>query len=298
MKYHLLLIILFLVSTVSNVFGQDSLYVPKTLAESWEIGSDSHSRDQLFRISEYKKLYVLFANYTTDLNKQPTSDNPKNVAPEPIPYTDTELTFQLSFKTKALRNILGEKIGGDVWVAYTQSSRWQVYNEELSRPFRETNYEPEAILLFNTPYKLGDLQGIFAGVGFNHQSNGRSRPLSRSWNRVIFQAGMQLNDLQIIIRPWFRIQESTEDDDNPDIENYLGRTELTLNYPWRRHYFTLNARHSLRGGSRNHGSARLDYSFRFYGNLKLHAQIFTGYGESMIDYNHKQTTFGFGISLN
>ena len=196
-----------------------------------------------------------------------------------------------------IHNILGKEIGGDVWGAYTQSSRWQLYNNELSRPFRETNYQPEAFILFGTRYKIGIFKGVFMGVGLNHESNGRSNPLSRSWNRIIFQAGWEIDQLQIVLKPWIRLPEDEENDDNPDIEEYMGRAELSFSYAQGRHDFQFATRHSLRDGSNNHGSARLDYSYRVIKNLKIHAQVFTGYGESMIDYNHNQTTFGLGLSL-
>ena len=32
-------------------------------------------------------------------------------------------------------------------------------------------------------------------------------------------------------------------------------------------------------------------------NLRLHTSLFSGYGDSMIDYNRKRTVFSVGLSL-
>lgn len=264
-----------------------------SLSSRWELDSNQ----ELFRIVAYKPVYILFGNYTTDINNRPTSDNPNNVAPKDVDLENTELKFQLSFKTKGLQNIFGKKVGGDLWIAYTQTSRWQLYSGKISRPFRETNYEPEVMFVLPTRYKLFGLEGVYAGIGVNHQSNGRSNPLSRSWNRVIAQFGWQAKNTSIILRPWWRIQEPLETDDNPGIENYIGRMELVYAYEKDRHDISVQARHSLRGGKNNRGSLQIDYGYRVYDYLKIHLQIFHGYGESMIDYNHYQTTFGLGVSL-
>ncbi len=296
MKYLKFLFFACVLMVCSHAISQD-INNYQTLAQTWQLDSTARSQKVEFRILPYKPVYILFANYTTNVNDKPASLNENNVVDEAIGYNNVELAFQISFKTKILHNIFGKEIGGDVWGAYTQSSRWQIYNNTLSRPFRETNYQPEAFILFRTPYHIGNFKGVYTGFGLNHQSNGRSDPLSRSWNRIIFQAGWEVNKVQIVLKPWIRLPEAAKNDDNPDIDDYMGRAELDLSYAFGNHDFELVTRHSLRGGDNNHGSARLDYSYRFVKNLKIHAQVFTGYGESLIDYNHNQTTFGLGISL-
>jgi phospholipase A1 len=135
-----------------------------------------------------------------------------------------------------------------------------------------------------------------AGVGINHQSNGRGDPLSRSWNRVIFTVGLDRENWALVLRPWWRVPDGN-DDDNPDIEDYIGRGDAMLTYSKGGHEFTVLARHSLRTGDKSHGAVQLDWGFPIHRSFRGHIQAFHGYGESLIDYNHKATYIGLGISL-
>ena len=284
----------FISTNAQNLFEKQDY----TLKHQWDINDTVADNKGLFKLKAYKPVYILFANYSTNVNKAPQSDSPDHSVNTPIGINDTELKFQLSFKTKVLRNIFGKKVGGGIWMGYTQTSRWQLYNEELSRPFRETNYEPEIMLIVPTIYSFWRIDGVYSGIGLNHQSNGRGLPLSRSWNRIILQVGWETKNLSIIIKPWWRIQEAPEVDDNPGIENYIGRGELLVAYKKGRHNLSFIGRHSLRFGDNNRGGMQINYSMRVYDNLKIYTQLFHGYGESMIDYNHSQTTIGIGVSLH
>jgi len=290
--YFLFLFGIIAISHSQNKFDTETV----SLSERWDLIKPSNKK-QLFKFEPYKPVYILFTNYTNDINQQPSSENPNNTVPSPIELNQVELKFQLSFKTKILQNVFGEKTGGDFWIGYTQSSRWQIYNATQSRPFRETNYEPEMIFILPTKYKLFGLNGVYSGVSLTHQSNGRANPLSRSWNRVIFHVGLEAQNWSVIFKPWIRISEDLAEDDNPNIENYLGRAELLVAYKHKRHQASFRGRHSLNGGHNNRGSVQFNYAAQLYNNLKIYTQFFHGYGESMIDFNHKQTTIGIGLSL-
>lgn len=261
--------------------------------DRWEL--DEATRRGTFVIRPYKPVYILPVTWTDDPNELPVSEGGGNELAEPLALDDWEAEFQLSFKTKIWQGVF--KRYGDLWLGYTQTSRWQLYNEAASRPFRESNYEPEAILSFATDFRLFGFRGRLLGVSLNHQSNGRADPLSRSWNRVIGMAGFERGDWVVQLRPWWRIPDSAEQDENPAIEDFVGRIEVLV--VWRRHghEIEMTGRHSLRLDERSHGSLQLDWAFPIAGELKGQVQIFTGYGESLIDYNHRQTTIGLGVSL-
>ncbi|MGO1892525.1 MAG: phospholipase A [Luteimonas sp.] len=272
---------------IANV-GQGSL-----LDSRWELAAGS--KLGLFNFRAYKPVYLLPAFWTSSTNPTPSSPNPDNTVTEPQELSSIEAKFQISFKTKAWENLFGNN--GDLWLGYTQSSRWQVYSPGESRPFRETNYEPEILMVFRNGYGLpGGWRGRMTAVGINHQSNGRGDPLSRSWNRLMFNFGFDREDWALMVRPWVRISDGS-DDDNPDIEDYIGRGDITLQHVRGGHRFALMARHSLRGGDRSHGALQFDWGFPIHRAFRGHVQIFNGYGESLIDYNHKATYIGLGISL-
>ncbi len=265
------------------------------LDRRWELSPES--KLGTWNIRAHQPVYLLPAYWTSDKNEIPSSPNPENTvsAEDAQDLKSIEAKFQISFKTKAAENIFGDN--GDLWLGYTQSSRWQVYNEDESRPFRETNYEPEVSLMFRTNYNLLGLNGRLLGLTFNHQSNGRADPLSRSWNRIIMNVGLEHENFALMLRPWYRIEENASDDNNADIDDYIGRGDLTAFYRWKDHDFSLMLRHSLKGGDDSHGAAQFDWAFPISGKLRGHFQLFDGYGESLIDYNHRATYVGLGVSL-
>ncbi|WP_180072535.1 phospholipase A [Acinetobacter sp. YH12200] len=282
--------------TVSNIYASEGskLTPNQSLLDSrWELSPES--KLGTWNIRSYQPVYVLPGFWTSDKNERPESPNELNTVTEAQNLKSMEGKFQLSLKTKAVENLWGDN--GDVWIGYTQSSRWQVYNSEASRPFRETNYEPEASLVFRTHYDLFGLDWRMLGLTINHQSNGRSDPLSRSWNRVMLNLGFEKDNFALMLRPWYRIEEKRADDNNPDIKNYIGRGDLTAFYRYNEHDFTLMLRHTLKGGEDNRGAMQFDWTFPISGRLRGQFQLFDGYGESLIDYNHRATYVGLGVSL-
>ena len=266
-----------------------------TLGQRWEL--DPEDSLGTFLPRPYKPMYLLPLTVANAVNGAPSSPTPGRTvtAASSDALQRAELKFQISLKAKVWEGLFTPDL--NLWAAYTQSSRWQVYNGALSRPFRETNYEPELIAALRTDYSLLGWHGRLAALSFTHQSNGRALPLSRSWNRVIGELGFEREHWSLVLRPWWRVAESAESDDNPGIENYIGRGEMLLTHRFGAQTMTLQARHSLRGGENAHGSLQLDWAFPIGGNLKGYVQGFTGYGESTIDYNFRQNKLGVGVSL-
>ena len=220
----------------------------------------------------------------------------KEIAGSDVTLNETEVKFQISFKFMLWEKLFKKDI--DFYFAYTQLALWQLYNSDISSPFRDTNYEPELFLWFVNDWKIFGLKNKVNLLGFVHQSNGRSEPLSRSWNRVYASFVFQRGNLAFGIKPWIRIQESADVDDNPDIEEYLGNFELRSAYKWKRQTFSLMWRNNLDLSS-NRGAVELGWSFPLpsTNRIKGYLQYFNGYGQSLLDYNASSATLGAGFLL-
>ena len=97
------------------------------------------------------------------------------------------------------------------------------------------------------------------------------------------------------MKPWYRIPEDDEDDGNPDIEKYMGYADFSALVKYNEHLSTVLLRNNFR--SKNKTTVELTYTFRFNDRLKGIAQYFNGYGESLLDYNHRSQRIGVGILI-
>ena len=271
----------------------------------WELeeGTDCGT----FSFRGYRPLSVMYSA-ADHINQEPKSGNPTNSASIARPYEKQEMRIQLSVRTKLASNLLtreDSKLRDSLWVGYTQQSSWQLFNSDISRPFRNTDHEPEIFYIYPTTAQLPfGWRWRYSGVGLAHQSNGQSDPLSRSWNRYYVMTGLELdNRWQVQAKLWKRISETASKDNNPGIEDYIGRAELKVNWNVNQNNMLgLTARGSLNGTGK--GSGRVEWMHTLgsgwmggKSNLRLHAQLFSGYGDSLIDYNFKRTVFSVGFSL-
>ena len=238
-------------------------------------------------ITPYKPNYLM-VGYNPNPNNAPFQDAfPDQI----IDFNDAEVKFQISFMFPVVHNIF--KDNGSLYVAYTNRSFWQLFDDDLSSPFRETNHEPEIWLQFDTDYKVLGLTNRLMTFGFNHQSNGRNDPISRSWNRLFANFIFEGKNFAFSIKPWIIVGDLTG---NEDIQDYLGNLEFRGVYKWNRHTIGLMLRNNLQSGF-SKGSFQVDWSFPIYHRVRGYTQYFNGYGESLIDYNVHNNTLGVGLAF-
>ncbi len=270
----------------------------------WEL--EAGSSCPTFSLRGYRGNTLSVADGSS-VNRMPTSLNPENSATTSIDYGKQELRLQISLRTKLATGLLtpaDSNARDSLWVGYSQQSYWQFFSPGISRPFRSTDYEPEVIYVYPTDAQLPfGWRWRYTGAGLVHQSNGQSDPLSRSWNRVYLMTGFERgNQFSLSGRIWQRLHEAPGQDNNPDITNYIGRGEVQATWnPDRKNTFIGTVRGTP---SDNHGSVRVEWlrslgegKGNTFSGLRLHTGLFSGYGDSLIDYNRKRTVFTIGFSL-
>lgn len=209
------------------------------------------------------------------------------------PGNKTEVVFQISAKQKLF--------GSNFYFGYTQQSFWQLYNRKDSSPFRETVYNPE--LFYRWIADVDWLQDWGADGGLEHQSNGKSLPDSRSWNRLYVAPFLVRGKTLYYLKLWYRLPEKektsatdAEGDDNPDIARYYGYGELQI----QRQLFDNHLAHLMLRTNPTTGKGAVAFNYSIPssdGSVFYCLNVFSGYGESLIDYNHSVTRIGLGVMM-
>lgn len=256
------------------------------LTRLWEL-DDAKPRDK-YAIVIHRSNYILPFAYNKSPSREPyLADGSRDNVEK------SEVKFQISFKVKLWQDLFGKD--ADLWFGYTQKSFWQLYDTSESSPFRETNYEPEMLVNFRTNFNFLGIDTRTVTVGINHQSNGRSGRYSRSWNRIVGSLGLEKGSGTVLLKTWYRIPER-DDDDNPDLDAYVGYGELWGYYLWKGQRFGVMLRNNLRS-SHNRGAVQLDWGIPLTDRIGFYIQYFNGYGESLLDYNCGSNRISLGITL-
>jgi len=263
--------------------------ISKRLASEYRTASDPYV------ITPHKMNYILPISVSDGINANAYDDS----GDWSESLDNREAKFQLSIKVPLNTGELFTKHDG-LFFGFTLKSWWQVYSNRISKPFRETNYQPEIFYL--TPldwHPGGGNTGLLFGI--EHQSNGRSQLLSRSWNRAYFSFLYEKGNFALSFKPWWRLPEkekkfitASKGDDNPDIIDYMGHFELAMAYEWDEYEFSIKARENF---NEHHGGVEVGFTFPLWGKIRGFIQYSSGYGESLIDYNHSQQRVGLGIAL-
>ena len=267
------------------------------MSKYWEL--EPADKRGIFNFVGYRPNYVLPIHVTSRINRSPQS--PTQAAVEQPDYRREEAKFQLSLRTKLAQDVLLPE--ADLWVGFTQQVLWQIWNGKDSKPFRNSDYEPEVIYLVPTGKSLRELplgwQWRYTQFGLAHQSNGQSDPLSRSWNRVYLAGGFERGDWSLTARFTQRLKEPIATDNNPDLQTYRGRGDFQLNWSHGVQTASLLYRSTLKG--LKYGAVQFDWTYPIYkdqpNGLRWFVQAFRGYGETLTDYNFRQTSFGAGVTF-
>jgi len=313
-SYIVLFITLFLCSFIFSSYANDEKNKEVEVTNKINIEEKSTKEESQPQSAYFQKLasekksgfnpYVMTPHKMTYLLPFSISDNMNREVYDGIGQWGEEIQsmeakFQFSLKIPLTKNAIFTE-GDSLDFGFTLQSWWQLYNQELSRPFRETNYQPE--LFYTAPLSWQPLGGqTNMVIGFEHQSNGRTQMLSRSWNRLYYTFTFAKDNYAVSIRPWWKVPEGSKEttptesgNDNIDISDYMGHFDLTVLYQWQSFEFSFVGRQNFKTGN---GGMEFGATFPLSGKLKGYFQFTNGYGESLIDYNHSQQTFGIGISL-
>lgn len=215
----------------------------------------------------------------------------------------------ISFKVELFPEI---KLG--FYLGYTQTMFWDFFNKSGSAPFVETLYNPDFFWRFESGHNFaGDLYipvFDYFQLGIEHKSNGISGDTSRAFDRIYAKLQVSYgNDWAVglsvkyfwmtwMIHPDFT---TNWDSTNQDIQDYMSSWEFQafVKVPYILHEIRVTG--GPGGGAHafdiENGWLQADVTFMGLFGLRPYAQIWLGYGESMVGYDQQSFSIRVGAAI-
>jgi phospholipase A1 len=205
-----------------------------------------------------------------------------------------DIKFELGMKFGLFPDIDGLEPLSPLKFGYSQRSWWDI--SEDSAPFKEHNYNPEIFWDFTEALARPSSTPrwhIFDLVGIEHQSNGLDAENSRSWDRIYATRTLRSSEAwSWTFKYWQAINLG---DYNEDIEDYLGTAEITTHLDLN-NWVRVNLK-TLLGRKSDKLSYQLDLIVPMsrWINSRFFMSYYNGYGEALISYNKKSSSFRAGF---
>ncbi|ASK78520.1 hypothetical protein CF386_05625 [Paraphotobacterium marinum] len=280
--------ILNLISTMT-VFSISHAALADTKPIDTNTDTKKNANHYIFKLMPYKENYLLPFNY---------SDRPYNsfynnnyIAPNDENVKKSEVEFQFSIMHGIVERIAG--YDNELFLTYTQKSFWQLYSK--SAWFRETNYEPELLFRMHTDYRLNKWFFKNTDLSINHESNGRGGDAERSWNRIILAQELERGNWSFKLSVWSRIEAGT--DYNPNITDYLGHGSFEITRYFDDFKISFLSQNNVESGF-SKGAETLSFSYKIGNGFAAYIKLFSGYGQSLAEYDHYTNSVGVGFTLS
>lgn len=276
--------------SLQEIYATQPPAIRKSTLVEKKVEKEEEALQTAFSVVFYKQNYILPFYYTTSPYSQVYQSN----TPENNQIKKTEVSYQLSFKVPMWENMFASR--SSLYVAYTQLAFWQAYNHLPF--FRETDFEPEIFVTYKMEKPVaGGWSLDLLQAGAVHASNGFGDSQERAWNRLYLEAAASSTHWMISLRPWYVCRNSGYNKYNPDMAKYLGYGEASLSYKFSQHVITISGHSFFEEGGR-YKTGVATYTFPLSPHLNGLVRAFSGYGQSLIEYNHYTNGVGVGVAFN
>ncbi len=231
---------------------------------------EEEKRDK-FNLTYYEPMYFIFGNPTSKVN--------------------------FSFKYQGIRDF-------PLYLGYVQRIFWLLRDE--SKPFKDANFNPR--IFYRLSFDKNDEEDYLDLIPFEHNSNGKGEPDSRSYNGAGAKINWRAEYENWSFKSYFKgLYRYSLDRTNHDYEQYVGPFEMgfaisQFSYHWiDRGELTYRVYTGGEWGQKfDRTSHEVGLSFRIFGSRltpAFYVQYFNGYSESLLNYNKREENFRVGFIL-